>query len=79
MKGAKEYIFIAALAQQPATFVSDMIRQFKQQRVFRNSSEYTRLHNEIYGLLHNPLITNESELIVELNRKVRQTYDEMMG
>lgn len=79
MKGAKEYIFIAALAQQPATFVSDMIRQFKQQRVFRNSSEYTRLHNEIYGLLHNPLITNESKLIVELNRKVRQTYDEMMG
>ena len=56
-----------------------MIRQFKQQRVFRNSSEYTRLHNEIYGLLHNPLITNESKLIVELNRKVRQTYDEMMG
>ena len=76
MEGAKEYIFFAALAQLPATFVSDMIRKFKQHHVFCNPSEYTRLHNVIYG---NPLITSESELITELNGKVRQTYEEVMG
>lgn len=79
VKDAKEYILIAALAQLPATFIPDMIRQFKQHRVFRNSSEYTRLHKEIYEVLHNPLMTNDSELITELNGKVRQTYDEMIG
>lgn len=82
IKNVKDFLNYAlnvALINQPPAFVDDIIEKAKEQNIFRYPSEYTRAKNELKKLRNNPLIADSSELIVELNRKVRQTYDEMMG
>ena len=82
IKNVKDFLNYAlnvALINQPPAFVDDIIEKAKEQNIFRYPSEYTRTKNELKKLRNNPLIADSSELIVELNRKVRQTYDEMMG
>ena len=82
IKNVKDFLNYAlnvALINQPPAFVDDIIEKAKEQNIFRYPSEYTRAKNELKKLRNNPLIADSSELITELNRKVRQTYDEMMG
>jgi hypothetical protein len=82
IKNVKDFLNYAlnvALINQPPAFVDDIIEKAKEQNIFRYPSEYTRAKNELKKLRNNPLIADSSELITELNRKVRQTYDEMIG
>ncbi|MDN0052182.1 hypothetical protein QVN91_04225 [Bacteroides caecigallinarum] len=69
----------AAFILQPAIFADYIIEIFKSHNIFRSKSEYTRLKKGLYDILNDPLMTRDSKLIMELDSKVLQTYNEMMG